>query len=83
MANLEDEHGFISKEYITVGTRPFGKTKDKTISKWCTLFEGSRERSRASIKRRLLEGSIGLKGGSMVYLLCVRGEDFWDETHIG
>ena len=40
------------------------------------LFEGSKERSRASIKGRLFEGSIGLKRGSIVYF--VQGEDCWE-----
>ena len=35
----------------------------KVSNKRCTLFEGSRERSRASIKERLFESSISLKGG--------------------
>ena len=43
---------------------------------WCTLFEGSRERSRALIKGRLFEGYIGLRGGYMVHF--VRGEDCWE-----
>ena len=40
-------------------------------NKGCTLFEGSRERSRVSIKGRLFEDYIDLRGGSMVYF--VRG----------
>ena len=31
MANLEDDHGFISKEYISIGMRPFGETKSKAM----------------------------------------------------
>ena len=42
------------------------------LNRGCTLFEGSKERSRASIKGRLFESSIGLKGDSMVYF--VRGK---------
>ena len=46
------------------------KKVTQVSNKWCTLlFEGSKERSRASIKGRLFEGSIGLKGGSMVYFI--------------
>ena len=31
MANLGNDHEFISKEYISIGTRPFGKTKSKAM----------------------------------------------------
>ena len=27
LANLEDDHEFISKEYSSIGMRPFGETK--------------------------------------------------------
>ena len=37
------------------------------------LFEGSRERSRGSIKEKMFDGYIDLRGGSMVYF--VQGED--------
>ena len=29
LANLGNDHEFIGKEYISIGTRPFGKTKSK------------------------------------------------------
>ena len=125
LANLGNDHEFISKEYIFIGMRSFGEAQNKAmrlmlevdniIPLWrvvipnmasescpnlvmsiessnvgqrswdlrkcsqkvsnigCTLFEGSREKSRTSIKGRLFEGSIGLWGGSIVYF--VRGED--------
>ena len=31
LANQADEHEFISKEYISIGMRPFGETKNKAI----------------------------------------------------
>ena len=31
LANLGNDHGFISKEYISIGMRPFGETKSKTM----------------------------------------------------
>ena len=40
------------------------------------FVQGILRRSRVSIKRRLFEGSIDLRGGSMVYF--VRGEDCWE-----
>ena len=40
------------------------------------LFEGSRERSRASIQERLFDGSIGLMGGSMVYFVEIVGRKY-------
>ena len=32
LANLGNDHGFISKEYISIGTRPFGKAQSKAMS---------------------------------------------------
>jgi len=29
LANLENERGFISKEYISIGIRPFGEAQSK------------------------------------------------------
>ena len=48
------------------------------MNKRCTLFEGSREGVEARLKERLFEGSIGVKGGSTVYL--VQGEDCWERN---
>ena len=31
LANLGNDHGFISKEYISIGMRPFGETKSKAM----------------------------------------------------
>ena len=31
MANLGNDHGFISKEYISIGMRPFGEAQSKAI----------------------------------------------------
>ena len=31
MANLEKDHGFISKEYISIGTRPFREAQSKAM----------------------------------------------------
>ena len=31
MANLENDHGFISKEYISIGMRPFGEAQSKVM----------------------------------------------------
>ena len=45
---------------------------DSSIEKR-VYFVRWRERSRASIKGRLFKGSIGLRGGTMVYF--VQGED--------
>ena len=39
----------------------------------CTLFEGSREKSQASIKGKLFDDYIGLRGVSMVYFVRGRG----------
>ena len=49
------------------------KKVTQVSNKGCTLFEDTREKSRSSIKGRLFEGSIGLRGGSMVYF--VRGDN--------
>ena len=50
-----------------------GVVKSNSGVEQMVLFEGSRERSRASIKERPLKGYIDLRGGSMVYF--VRRED--------
>ena len=31
MANLGNDHGFISKEYIYIGMRPFGEAESKAM----------------------------------------------------
>ena len=31
LVNLENDHGFIGKEYIFIGTRPFGEAQSKTM----------------------------------------------------
>jgi len=46
LTNLGNDHGFISKEYISISTRPFGKTKNKTMKAYAqsrqyhTIMEG-------------------------------------------
>ena len=46
LANLENDHGFISKEYISIDMRPFGETKNKTMRAYAqsgqyhTIVEG-------------------------------------------
>ena len=42
-------------------SRRCSKKMTQVSNKECTLLEGSRERSRATIKGRLLESTIGLK----------------------
>ena len=54
----------------------YSKIVTQVSNKGSTLFKGSRERSRVSIKSRRFEGSIDPRGGSMVYF--VRGEDCWE-----
>ena len=31
MANLGNDHGFISKKYISIGVRPFGEAQNKNM----------------------------------------------------
>jgi len=50
----------------------FWRSLKQSLKGLCTLFEGSRERSRASIKGRLFENSISLK---RVIVYFVRGEN--------
>ena len=45
---------------------------DSCVEQRCTLFEGSREKESTSIKGRIFEGHIELRG-SMVYF--IREED--------
>ena len=46
---------------------------DSSIEKRVYFVRWRQRRSRASIKERLFKGSIGLRGGTMVYF--VQGED--------
>ena len=41
MANLRNDHGFISKEYISIGVRPFveaQKSHESLYSKWTISY---------------------------------------------
>ena len=55
--------------------RRCSKKVTKVSNKRVYFVRGLQRRSRASIKGRLFEGSIGLRGGSMLYF--VRWEDYW------
>ena len=49
---------------------------DLIVEQKVYFVRGLQRRSQVSIKGRLFEGFIGLRGGSMVYF--VRGEDCWE-----
>ena len=38
-ANLGDNHGFISKEYTSIGMKHFGETKSKAMRAWIGNME--------------------------------------------
>ena len=38
MANLRNDHEFITKEYISIGMRPFGEAVSKTMRVYCSKW---------------------------------------------
>ena len=53
---------------------------DSSVEQIMYFFNGSKEKSKTSIKGRLFEGYIGLMGDSMVYF--VRVDDCWEGVWI-
>ena len=54
---------------------------DSSVEQRVYFVRGLQRRSRASIKGRLFKGSIGLRGGSIVYF--VRGKDCREGVNFG